>query len=104
LLRKERTILTKSSTDDEIAALQSRAGDEINPRAQDGTHAGLYVIRCWLMKKDIDILLFRMGWRSDAGGKKSQEGQNRRSLHDEVLMKRCECKLVVLVKLQCSLP
>jgi hypothetical protein len=101
-LRVERKILTKSSTDNKIA-VQGRTADDINATIQDGAHASLYMIRCGLMKKDVDIRLSRMGRRSDAGGKESQEGQNRRSLHDEVLMKKCECKLIVLVKLQGSL-
>jgi len=89
-LRVERMILKQVSTDDETTVLQSRAGDGINTRPQNGTHAGLYMIRSWLMKKDVDILLSRMGRRSDAGGKESQEGQNRRNLHGEVRKKRCE--------------
>jgi hypothetical protein len=88
-LRVERMILKQLSTDDEIA-VQSRAGDGINTRSQNGTHAGLCMIRSWLMKKDVDILLSRMGRRSDAGGKESQEGQNRRNLHGEVRKKTCE--------------
>jgi hypothetical protein len=101
-LTVERKILMKSSTDNKIA-VQGKAADDINATIQDGAHASLYMIRCGLMKKDVDIRLSRMGRRSDAGGKEPQEGQNRRNLHDEVLMKRCECKLVVLVKRQDSL-
>jgi hypothetical protein len=79
----ERMILKQPSTDDEIA-VESRAADDIITGPQSGNYASLYMIRCWLMKKDVDILLSRMGWCGDAGRKESQEGQNRRSLHNEV--------------------
>jgi hypothetical protein len=62
------------------------------------------------MKKDVDIFLSRMGWRSDAGGKESQEGQNGGNLHDEVWKKRREqgarckkCELIFSVSVQSSL-
>jgi hypothetical protein len=44
LLRKERTILSRSSTDDEIT-VQGKAADDINATIQAGAHAGLYMFR-----------------------------------------------------------